>query len=306
MQVICPICHREYHLKLAFKIDREVTVRCKNCKTRFKVTRQSNGHRVCPNCGFKGAEGAECANCGIIFEKYVEHEKHGANNTEIGPENSDSGRKKINQILMSWVYVSVFYVLIVTIFSIVVFQTNDRYRPKRDRLYATIDFVEYSRFKEEVEWIKDTVDDMIDARDRKSKIYDHIEHHCKRLEWDVKIWKANAKIQATFRNGLVLKYVNMNSAVYIKEPNIPGKQYFTIFPKFSELQFNDRGNDYDGMVSELHWENDDLDFAIIEYKFRQSMKWHVTGFIIFSFLLWAIPVSLSFLAVCFISRTRIA
>jgi hypothetical protein len=261
---------------------------------------------VCPNCGFNGAKGTECVNCGIIFKKFIEQKKKVATNIEDSPKTHDSGRKKIIMIMKGWLFFSILYLIIVTIYLMVVFQTNERFRPKRDRLYATYDFIEYSHLKEQVEWIKKNLEMMIDRRERKSKIYGYFEEFCKSLERDVKIRKSNAMIKASFKNGLILKFVNINSSVYIKEPEIPGKQYFKSFPKLSELHFLDRDNDYDRLVSNLHEQNDHLDFALIEHRFMQSMKWLVPRFILFALLLWITPVSLSFLAVCFISRTQTA
>ncbi len=211
-------------------------------------------------------------------------------------------RKKINNYLKSWFAFSVIYLICVIIYSIIIFP-NEQDRPKRDRLIATIDLIEFSDFDYEVEKIKAIIEDMIDRRVRKSEIYAFFEMSCKDLDFRAYIKKTNSMIKATFNNGSMLKFIDRNSSIKLIKREIPHSGLFTFFPSFRELHTIHKDIDYFEKATELQETYNFLDFSKIEKKYRESVKWLIPRFLLFAFLIWLIPVFLSFLAVCIKIRT---
>jgi len=172
----------------------------------------------------------------------------------------------------------------------------------RDRLTATIQLIEFSDFELQIEAIKQELEDMIDRRERKSAIYDHLESYATLLDHNVAIRKSKAMIKTTFRNGTILKFVDRNSSVYLIKPDIPHGDLFTVLPSFMELHTIYKNIDFEESATELQEMYDDIDYGPIEYKFTQSVNWFIPRFISLVFLIWGIPVCLAFLAVCMMIR----
>jgi len=302
--VNCPICKKENRANPDCNINTDLSVSCETCGSHFKIEDRSEEKIICPRCAYSQDKGIECLKCGVIFAKLKEIELFaapldGGNDTEI--ENRES--EKRNKIIKSWIFFSIIYLICVIFYSMVIFP-NERDRPKRDRLIATIDLIAFSDFEPQVEAIKDELEDMIDRRVRKSEIYEFFEISTQALEWGVSIKKSNAMIKAKFRNGTILKFVDRNSSVYLIRSEIPHIGLFKFFPSFIGLHTVYKDIDFDEVATELQEENNFLDFSMIEQKYIESMKWFVPRFILFAFLLWIIPVSSGFLAVCFKIRTQ--
>lgn len=293
MLVNCPNCKKEYTINQNQYIQSRLVARCGECGDSFKVQLESNQKIICPNCNFKQLNNKECQKCGIIFDKFKNNEKKSL----IASSKTELTRAiKADKALFwkkAWIVVSILYFVIVVIDCILVFP-SERNRPKRDRLGAMNDLVEYSYFLEQVAFVKVAIEDMIDRRARKSDIYQFFEDSCRKISPGIRFRKSNPMIKAIFCDGTALKYVDRDSTVYLKKKNIPDNNQFSFFPSLKGLHIIYKEIDYDGKADELQRWYNHLDFSLIERKYQSSMKWLVPRFILFYFLIWFIPVFLGY------------
>ena len=303
MRIFCPICKKEYSAEPDCPANIDQIVSCRSCGGRFTIPARSSASVVCSNCGYGQEKGIECLNCGVVFEKLKEKEvvsdSLGGNDTKSGIDQSGSR----NKIFKRWIFLSIIYLICVILYSTVIYP-NERDRPKRDRLTATMRLIEYSDFELQAEALKVEIENMIDSRARKSVIYGIFEDIARGIDRGVVVRKSTAMIKARFSNGTILKFVDRNSSVVLIKSEITSKGLFTVFPSYTELHTVYKNIDFEEKADELQEVYDDLDFEPIEYKFVQSMKWVIPCFILLVFLLWAIPVTLGFFAACFIIRTQ--
>ena len=303
MVVNCPKCQNENIGDPDPSSNTDLFMSCETCGSWFRIKAGPSEKMACPKCGYRQDKGHTCLNCGVIFEKFA-HQGLASDPSDVNlPKAADRQTGNRNRLFKSWIIFSIVYLIGVLLYSTVIYQ-NERNRPYRDRLTATIQQIEFSDFERQIEAIKRELEDMIDRRERKSAIYDHLESYATILDHNVAIRKSKAMIKATFRNGTILKFVDRSSSVYLIKPEIPHGDLFTVLPRFTELHTVYKNIDFEERATELQEKYDGIDYEPIEHKFTLCLNWFIPRFILLILLIWGIPVCLGFLAVCFMIRFR--
>ena len=250
MMVNCPKCQNENTGDPDTSSNTDLFMSCETCGSWFRIKAGSSEKMTCPKCGYRQESGPACLDCGVIFAKLAHQELASDPSNLSQPMTADRQTGNHNRLFKSWIIFSIVYLIGVLLYSTVIYQ-NERNRPYRDRLTATIQLIEFSDFELEIEAIKKELEDMIDRRERKSAIYDHLESYATILDHTVAIRKSKAMIKATFRNGTILKFVDRSSSVYLIKPEIPHRDLFTILPSFTELHTVYKNIDFEERATEL-------------------------------------------------------
>lgn len=210
---------------------------------------------------------------------------------------------KLKKLKTTWFIFSIAYLCLV-IFDFIVIYPNERERPERDRLFATIELIEYSFKLQRLKSIEQTVNQMIENDSPGWRVFAYFAESCKAIEPSVKILKSDKAIQAKFIDQTLLEYDAETSFINLTDKNIPSKNFFTGFPNLIDLHIIYKKIDYDAKVLELHDNFKDLDFSSIEDKYIKSLVWILPRFVFFGFIIWFFPVSIGLLIIISISRRR--
>jgi predicted Zn finger-like uncharacterized protein len=289
MITTCPHCRKQYRISDSLQNGGTLRAKCQACGQAFTITTELKALVVCPNCSFEQTGENECAKCGVIFSKFVKRTDVIEQPSEADSENPGKPAVSRRRVTKIWALLSVVYLVTIVVDWVMVFD-NELERPKRERFAATVDLAERSMFKRDAQRLIDGIEALIDARVSRSEIYDYFEVGCEVLDPEVKLKRTNFMIKATFHDGSILRFIDPLSSVRLDQQKASPSQFFSFFPSIWDLHTKYDNLDYSEAVEQIHDQFWYADFSDIEREYNRSMRWAVGRFVIFGFLVWAVPV----------------
>lgn len=209
--------------------------------------------------------------------------------------------KKYSKLKIGLHIFSILYLCLV-VFDFVVIYSNEKERPERDRLYGSIELIDYSFKLDQLISIEEIVDQMIDNNTPEWQIFNYIEYSCKAIDPEVHFLKSNKYIKGKFKDTTIIEYDATKSFIHLTKKYIPSDKLFTFFPNLLDLHIIYKKMDYNEYVIELQGKYENIDFTSIENKYDRYSTWILPRFVFFGFLLWFIPVSIGYSIIFLICR----
>lgn len=241
---------------------------------------QHDSNIQCPKCGHSQSYSQECIKCGIIFSKIRK---------DIDKQNH------LNNGKISWkFYLSLIY-LILVIFDTILVYDNELTRPNRERLYSTVDLIEFNIINTELYDLKRKVEDLFDRRTRLSSIIEYIKDQCYGITNGVRIIESSKSVKCIFLDNTIFSFSSSSGIATIRKRKLIYESLFSYFPNLYKLHMKYIDIDYDSEVNKLHQIYNSYDYSKIEEKYLNLSKNSSFRISLFMFLLWSMPLFIIFL-----------